>query len=46
MEKQVWDMLNGRCLVDIPPGGDVKEADGYTSQEFRGGVQVGNNSNL
>ena len=31
MEKQVWDILNGRDLVDKPPGGDVKEAWGRRS---------------
>lgn len=36
MKKQVWDILNGRCLADILPGGNIKEADGYTNQESAG----------
>lgn len=44
MEKQVWDMLNDRCLPDITPGGEAKEADGYTSKEFRREVQIGDKS--
>ena len=44
MKKQVLDILNGRCLADIPPGGNIKESDGYTNQESAGGVQDGDNN--
>lgn len=44
MKKQVWDILNGRCLVDILPGGNIKEANRYTNQESAEGVQDGDNN--
>ena len=28
--------MNGRCLADILPSGNIKEADGYTNQESAG----------